>query len=384
MKTQLLIWSLPIFLTGLFSCGESDTAQDSSSKNILENLTYSVDTLIVDPGDEIINLAFGLRLSDLSLDKKKLYLLNEVNQSLAVIDLDQLKLVDQYQFEKEGPNGIGEYISGVQVANSDQFVFISYQSSGIFNRSGEKVLDLNFSSKDIEGIDMEDEMPMNYGLTLSLDNGQAFALPGNFFEGTRDLAVVDPVKKTGQLIDIPAMDKTSEFRIVLKSKDMMSIYMEELGLSQIENILYLTNSASTDIYRYDYLNDSLQLFAFQPLLFPNAKTGPVKNEVSSESEWKAEMEKLRTQIGFEKLLWDEKSQRFYRFARKYYPKENPDDPSRADVYLMAFDKDLNLIGEKQLDELRSTPSYPFFKDGKLWSYVNVEDELGFAVFTFVF
>ncbi len=151
MKTQILIWSLPIFLTGLFSCGESDTAQETGSQNILENLAYSVDTLIVDPGKEIINLAFGLRLSDLSPDKKKLYLLNEVNQSLAVIDLDQLRLVDQYQFEKEGPNEIGEYISSVQVVNSEQFAFTSYRSSGIFNRSGEKVLDLNFSSKDIEG-----------------------------------------------------------------------------------------------------------------------------------------------------------------------------------------------------------------------------------------
>jgi hypothetical protein len=369
---------------GFFSCGENSSQESSSEGNILKNFTYSIDTLVVDPGEEIINLAFGLRLSDLSPDKKKLYLLNEVNQSLAVIDLDLLRLVDQYQFEKEGPNGIGEYISGVQVVNQEQFAFTSYRGSGIFNRSGEKVLDLNFTSKDIEGIDLEDEMPMNYGLTLSLDNGLAFALPGDFFKGTRDLAVVDPVKKTGQLIDIPEMDKASEFRIVLKSKDMMSIYVEEIGLQLIENKLYLTNSASTDIYRYDYANDSLQLFTYQPKLFPNAKSGSVQNEVSSESEWKAEMEKLSSQIGFEKLLWDEKSQRFYRFARKYYPKENPDDPSRADVYLMVFDKDLNLIGEKQLDELRSTPSYTFFKDGKLWSYVNVDDELGFAVFTFDF
>jgi hypothetical protein len=369
---------------GFFSCGENSSQESSSGRNILENLTFSIDTLIVDPGEEIINLAFGLRLSDLSPDQKKLYLLNEVNQSLTVIDLDQLKLVDQYQFEKEGPNGIGEYISGVQVINQEQFAFTSYRGSGIFNRSGEKVLDLKFTSKDIEGIDMEDEMPMNHELTISLDNGLAFSLPGDFFKGTRDLAVVDPVKKTGQLIDIPAMDKASEFRIVLKSKDMMSIYLEEVGLKLIEDKLYVTNSASTAIYRYDYANDSLQLFTFQPTLFPNAKIGPIQNEVSSESEWKAEMEKLTSQIGFEKLLWDEKSQRFYRFARKYYPKENPDDTERAEVYLMAFDKDLNLIGEKQLGELRSTPSYPFFKDSKLWSYVNVEDELGFAVFTFDF
>jgi hypothetical protein len=28
--------------------------------------------------------------------------------------------------------------------------------------------------------------------------------------------------------------------------------------------------------------------------------------------------------------------------------------------------------------------FKFFKDGKLWSYVNVEDELGFAVMEFKF
>jgi len=167
---------------GFFSCGENSSQESSSEGNILKNFTYSIDTLVVDPGEEIINLAFGIRLSDLSPDKKKLYLLNEVNQSLAVIDLDLLRLVDQYQFEKEGPNGIGEYLLGVQVVNQEQFAFTSYRGSGIFNRSGEKVLDLNFTSKDIEGIDLEDEMPMNYGLTLSLDNNLAFALPGDFFK----------------------------------------------------------------------------------------------------------------------------------------------------------------------------------------------------------
>ena len=54
------------------------------------------------------------------------------------------------------------------------------------------------------------------------------------------------------------------------------------------------------------------------------------------------------------------------------------------VFLFAYDKELNLIGEVELKELITQPEYPFFKDGKLWSYVNVEDELGFAVMEFNF
>ena len=54
------------------------------------------------------------------------------------------------------------------------------------------------------------------------------------------------------------------------------------------------------------------------------------------------------------------------------------------VFLFAYDQDLNLVGEVQMEELNSQPSWPFFKDGKLWSYVNVNDELGFAVMDFNF
>jgi hypothetical protein len=61
-----------------------------------------------------------------------------------------------------------------------------------------------------------------------------------------------------------------------------------------------------------------------------------------------------------------------------------EDSFESKVYLFAYDADLNLLGETLLENLTSTPRFYFFKDGKLWSYANVNDELGFAVFTFDF
>jgi hypothetical protein len=43
---------------------------------------------------------------------------------------------------------------------------------------------------------------------------------------------------------------------------------------------------------------------------------------------------------------------------------------------------MELVGETLVNDLKSIPESAFFKDGKLWSYVNVDDELGFEVFTF--
>ncbi|MHA7130420.1 DUF4221 family protein [Algoriphagus namhaensis] len=381
MKTKLLALVGAVLI---FSCSEDKTSGENQTENILEGLTYTVDTVMVDSGEELLNLQWGLRLAVLNEGKNKIFLLNEVNTTLAEIDLDALKLAEIHQLEKEGPNGIGEYISDLSVLGGDRFMISSFRSSGIFNTSGEKLTDLNFSPKEIEGIESDDDMPMTNGLTINAEGTKAFALPGNFFEGTRDLAVVDVASKTGKLIDIPAMDIAGDFRIVLKSDEMMSVYVEEIDITPISDKIYITTSVSSDIYRYDPKLDSLELFSFTPTLFPSVKSGTVKNEVSSQEEFESEMKKLSTQVGFEKLLWDEESSRFYRFARKYYPREDEEAPRKVDVFLMAFDKDLNLIGEIQLDELKSVPSYPFFKDGKLWSYVNVEDELGFAVFTFDF
>ena len=50
--------------------------------------------------------------------------------------------------------------------------------------------------------------------------------------------------------------------------------------------------------------------------------------------------------------------------------------------LTVFDEEINQIMETEV--LVDPFSKKFFKDGKLYSYVNVEDELGFAIFTFDF
>ncbi|MFC5626558.1 DUF4221 family protein [Algoriphagus winogradskyi] len=377
---KLLTISLLILLA---SCGGKES-ESTEQKNILENLTYSVDTVVVDPGEEIIDLSGGLRLSSLSDNKSKLYLFTQKEHQVAIVNLDQLKLEEFLPFEVEGPNGIGQYVGTMQKLDRERFLFSSFQTSGIYDRNGVKTEDLKLKPTDFEGIDLEGESPMNNNLTSSADGKLLFSLPGNFMEGSRDLAVLDLASRSGKIIDIPAMDKASEFRILLQSDKMMSIYIEEVRLQEIEGYLFINTSVTSDIYRYDYQRDSLQLITFPHQLVPSAKTGSIKNKVSSEDEWRSEMEKASSQIGFEKLLWDDNSQRFFRFGRKLLPKENEESPAKAEVYLFAYDAELKLIGEKFLEDIDLIPSSPFFKDGKLYSYVNVEDELGFAVFTFDF
>jgi len=376
---------LALFAVALiaFSCGSNDS-ENSTPSNVLEDISFSVDTIVVNPGEEIINLAWGLRLSDLSPDKRTLYLLDDKDKSVSVVDLEELKLLRKLPFESEGPNGIGQYLYAVQLLPDEQFLFSGFQNTGIYTFQGEKLENIKVSAADVEGMNEADESSIWNGLRISSDKKYLFSTPGNFFEGTRDLVRVDFETKKGKVIDIPAMDIASEFRIVLRSDEMMSVYVEEISLQELNGKLIIQNTAGSDAYLYDYTADSLRLLTFDHKLVLKKKEGTVRNEVTSQKEFEDEMAKLSSQIGFEKFLWDDGSKRYFRFGRIYQPKVDEKTPQKADVFLFAYDQDFKLIGETQLKELTSVPAYPFFKNGKLWSYVNVEDELGFAVIDFKF
>ena len=113
------------------------------------------------------------------------------------------------------------------------------------------------------------------------------------------------------------------------------------------------------------------------------KTGEVKNKVGSRAEYEEELKKLTQKISYWSFIWDEKSQRYFRFASRAIGFDQEGWTKDYEIFFMAYSKDLELIGETRLKGLSKTP-FGFFKDGKLWSQVNVEDELGFAVFTFDF
>ena len=370
--------SFLFFAPLIFSCGRP-TSEVSLSRNVLEDFSFTVDTVVVNPGEEILNLAWGIRLGGFSLDQKKLYLLNDVDQSVSVIDLDELKLENKIQFEKEGPNGIGQHINGVQVLNGDRFLFKGFQKNAIFNSQGEKEVVIELLAANIDSLSEDDENAAWYGLQMTRDEKRLFSLPGDFFEGVRDFLVADFPSQKGRILKTPAMDFLADYRIVLKSEEMMSVYAEDMSLQEFDGKIVLRNSASSGIYLYDLSTDSLQYKTYQHSLVPSKKEGKIQNEVSSQDGFKTEMAKLTEQIGFETFFWDGNSERYYRFGRIFLPKPDPEAEQKANIFLFAYDRDFNLIGETKLEELTKVPTTPFFKDGKLWSYVNVGDELGFAV-----
>jgi hypothetical protein len=386
MKKQFLFL---LFVSIIFSCQEKFSEKIEQS-NILENLTFTVDTVVVDPGDDFLTISSEYQLknlSSLSEDKRTLYLFNNKTHQLAEIDLDQLKLIRSIPFEKEGPNGVGEFVQSIQVLPANQFLFTNIQSTGIFGQNAKNLHSFRLNSSEFQGLSIDE--PFNSELLMTLDKKWIFSLTGFFNEGAKDLIKLNAKEKTGSVIDLPELDAANNFVVMMNDRSMMMA--PQTKIRNFNEILLITNEVTSSVYRYDILKDSMQLLTFQHQLVPNEKTGTLKNEVSSIEELFAEMEKSSAQISFHEFMWDEKRERFFRLGLKVINSNvneisdlQKENSYQSEVYLFAYDSDLNLVGESLLESLSDFPTFYFFKDGKLWSYVNVNDELGFAVMDFKF
>ncbi|RAI95175.1 DUF4221 family protein [Algoriphagus yeomjeoni] len=380
MKKLLLILSL-VFLAG---CGEKGSSENTNPDNFLEDLTYSVDTVLVDSGDDLINLRNGLNFGTVNSQKSKLYIFDRTNQILQTIDLDRLQLEESTQFEKEGPNGTGQYVSSIQSLSDERLLIVSYQNNGIFSLKGEKEVSIKLESSKIDSLTVELEPNAAQNLLVTQNREKIFAIPGTFWEGERRFLIAKIPDLSGRVIRLPELDQISKFTILYHSNEGSTAYLPEIGLSEIDGNVILWNSVTSSIYIIDPQTESISEKSFPHKLVPAKKEEAVQQKVNSMEEFQTEMGKVSSQIHFNELLWDDSREQYFRFGN-IKPTDNGGASSRGlDIFLFAYDRNLNLIGEQKMVSLNYVPDFPFFKDGKLYSYVNVEDELGFAVFTFDF
>jgi hypothetical protein len=382
MKKLLPLLSLII----LAACGEKGSSESSESGNILEHLTFTVDTVVVDPGNEIIDLSHGSRFSSVSLDEQKFYHYDYSKAAINEIDLQKLELTDRYQFSKEGPNSIGFNPPTIQPLSDDRFLFVSSGINvGTYSKSGEKETSLKYNFREIEGLDIDEGSLITYQAHISHDEKHLFALTSPYKTSSDvRLIIIDPETKTGKTISMPNMVSTLRFKIDMLQGDSYLGVKEAIFLKILNEKLFITSSANSDTYVYDYQKDSLSLYEFPHQLVAPRKSAEVKNEVEDENEFFAEWAKFKYQTSFDKFTWDKKREQYFRLGYNLIPQETPELEKKSEVFLFTYDKDLNLLGETRLDQIDYRLESPFFKDGKLWSYVNVEDELGFAVFAFDF
>ena len=377
--------SVLLLISLLFSCSEKE---ESTSSNILEGLTYTVDTVIVDAGEDFFNLNYGLGTNGLNQDKSELLFFESSPPKLVKVDLDQLRLISKTDFEEEGPNGIGPYLTGFEVGPKDQLFIQSYTTMALFDLQGKLVKDLKVVPEGIDP-DLASDYVSLFGRTeYDFDTKKIYTQPSFEKTGEYGLFVIDPQAKSAEVFPIPKMKIVDDLSGTFETKSGEYTTFFYFGTSRyttsLPGRLIISCAPMSGAYVFDKKTNQLEFKDLQHQTVPNEMQVDIVKNPTDEATVKENRRKLGEQLNFQPILWDESREIYWRLGKKTFEGKEQGDPSTYEFYLFAYDKDFQVVGETKLKGLESEPRSYFFKNGKLWSYVNVEDELGFAVFTFNF
>ncbi|WP_373396295.1 DUF4221 domain-containing protein [Algoriphagus halophilus] len=361
----------------LFSCSSSDKSDENSGMGM--ELTYEMDTVMVDPGDHFFFLNWGLGISDLTQDEKLLYNLNPESLLLEVVDMDALALKETIQLEKEGPNGIGGgFISKLQVIGNGNLMLFDFNKIVEISPKGELIKKYEFDRNTLSGYEFGETDVVSYMGIFSTD-GKTYVgelEDESFRKPAKGLALIDLEKMELNFVPTDAISKLDEFRIMLEMNgNAMMSTGETSYMKFINGELVLTNTAMNEVYIYDFTMDSLLHKTFESTLTGNERIKNFPTQVDTrEALFEASKEK-RKQVKFGPMIFQKEENLIWRISTDM-DRMIADSVVTKDVVTF-FDADYTMLKEQTLENL-SNSSNRFFKDGMLYSFLNIDDEMAFV------
>lgn len=370
-----------IFLTGmvhLFSCGK---VKDKTSLSI-EKVILEIDTVIVDSKGVPLFLNWGLSTASISSNGRFLYNYNVAETTLEQIDLDELSLIQVVALEKEGPDGIGNNGRGGIVHLKENLILMTgFPSPIIISTEGRKSdalqelkpLKALFADSDKtflhEKVDPENPH-MVYGILMKSPN--------------RDLELGTLNLNTGEtsILKLPQLEELSSFMMVLDDGNSFEVYEPYLFLLPVNGNILVGSNIMSDLYVYNLAEGTLEFTQMEHRLTNARKIHKLPGEVSDPKIFFFHFKKSQSEISFHLPVYDEINERYIRLSHiSHFNEETPNDyprPQSIDVFINIYDKNFKLIKELPLASTESIPGFYFVKDGLLWIFENIDDEMGFV------
>lgn len=365
-----------LFLLALMaSCGEK--ASESEMTTALD-FSYTLDTVMVDAGDGFVFLNRLLATAAFYPDQKTLYNFNPKTIELELIDMEEWKVKERVRMDEEGPLGVGNP-RDLAISDDGTFFFLNYFDAHVFDADLAAMKQINITKDNFEGLD-EDEV-LGHDFVISDTGDQLFVSFGVDDETipSRGLAIVSLTDQSLKKIPLEIFDRLQDYICTLiidgevQMRTAEPVYYHQTG----EKVLISSHNYN-EIYELDLKTDSLILHTYQSSITQNRKTIPEKKTFSSPAEMMKNFRKMNDEIAFGKLIFDKEKRNFWRVSQEL--DRMIGDSATFKRVLTLFDEDLQQIHEEELPI--DFFSFKFFKDGKLYSHINVDDELGFAVYTF--
>ncbi|MGY6523486.1 MAG: DUF4221 family protein [Mongoliitalea sp.] len=345
-------------------------------------LNYSIDTVLIDSKNEILFLQRDLYTSDYSEYDGMLYNLNDRTNQIEQINLDNLTLEKTVPFEKEGPNGTGFWTSDLQ-AISKNAIFLGGERSGIYNLQGELLhrFDWNAVPKEKGGI--LDEERVFYQVANPNFPQEVFAIVVYDFANSVTLRQLDSSSETIKSYNIDPQENYKTY--TLGDLSNYNKWDPRIYLKSIEDHIIVSHEYSNDFYIVFPAKDSVVSTHYNSPLLPSKVSPTTEGDlINSLEDRKNALRNYRNQITYGPIVFDKTNERYVRLAAsiQYGDQEREryilPEIKNSMLYLSIFDENFNHLLDQEIPEIAKTgiPKY-FMREGALWMYVNIEDELGF-------
>ncbi|SHM63415.1 protein of unknown function [Cyclobacterium lianum] len=379
-------WLCILAFLFLAACGTGDSSDENGQARDME---FTLDTVQIDAKVEILFLNNSLRFADLSRDKKYLYNLNSQNYTVEQIDLDKLALQALLPFEQEGPDGIGAYSLGMRLVDEDKFLMSGYGNHALFDSNGKKLADVgpetvpSFVSEPEEG---------NVLFPVPLPGNASSYVGVYIVPGRREpqLLFWNTAKQSYRKVSNPLLKKSLQYQTDFDDGTTALFISGGEYLELVNDKVLLGLNASSDLYIGEPGQEEFHKRTFQSGWLPREKETVFPEKINDRALFRELYKKATEEISYNKPIWDESRNVYFRFSYKLeygVANTSPSDglfpkPTGASVYLTIYDADFNLLRETAVPALDQPPAYHFAKDGKIWIFENIEDEMAFVRLSF--
>ncbi|RAI95166.1 DUF4221 family protein [Algoriphagus yeomjeoni] len=369
---------LILLLLAFASC-----SSEKKSEGKIENFqfSYELDTIQIDSKGEFFFLNNGLSGSTLS-KSGELYTFNRPQKRLDIIDLDQLQLKDTVKFEVEGPNGIGGLgVNTINLTDLGDYYLSSF--------SGIRQMDSSGNLKRFINWDNEERIQDQLGIGKLISFDGIISPDGSKFYGTYSaegrggssmadgLAIIDLETLELKMIEVPKLSALKEFKIELDIDGMKTTAGDSYDLLLNDSKIIISQGSINGISVYDLVKDTLVTYDYQTELLPAAKPGNFQRKVATMEAFQQASTQRSKEPLFGDFMYDSKNQLYYRIS--FLKDLNPEGKTEWMGILSIFNEEFNLLHEEE--GLGRYLGKKFVRDGKIYRFINMEDEMAFEVLT---
>ena len=188
------------------------SGQKNGADGVLPPLEITMDTVVIDPDEEILYLKRRVRVNAISEDKKYLYNVDPLKRNIEQINLNKLAQEKKHHFEREGSNGT-EAIWAIFLIGDDKLHINNSTNKHVFNWQVEKLESFNINEigKDLGHI--EEEYKIYKTINIASDGKQFASLISDHEKKDMSFAIINIEDRTFKKFPVPAIDKARNFEI---------------------------------------------------------------------------------------------------------------------------------------------------------------------------